>query len=108
MGHSSLTCIFTNVMQPSSSIATANGTQIWSYHKTIKDQPWWTLSPRCWIPRFSLKAFLVQEKKIFKFFLPYIGMAAILFNDAEPFEQSINVTSTEGPLWNLVKIGQVV
>ena len=30
-------------------------------------------------------------------FLPYLGMAAILFNDAEPFEQSVNIPSTEGP-----------
>ena len=35
-------------------------------------------------------------------------MAAILFNDAEPFEQNVNILSTEGPMWNLVKIGQVV
>ena len=32
------------------------------------------------IPRFSLKAFLVLEKNILNFFLPYMGMAAILFN----------------------------
>ena len=31
-------------------------------------------------------------------------MAAILFNDVEPFEQIINIPLTEGPLWNLVKI----
>ena len=37
-----------------------------------------------------------------------MGIAAILFNDAEPFEQSVNIPSTEGPMWNLVKIGQVV
>ena len=37
-----------------------------------------------------------------------MGMAAILFNDAEPFEQSVNIPSTEGPVWYLVKIGQVV
>ena len=37
-----------------------------------------------------------------------MGMAAILFNDAEPFEQSVTIPSTEGPMWNLVKIGQVV
>ena len=35
-------------------------------------------------------------------------MAAILFNDAEQFKQSINTPSTEGRTWNLVKIGQVV
>ena len=37
-----------------------------------------------------------------------MGMAAILFNDAEPFEQSVNIPSTEDPMWNLVNIGQVV
>ena len=37
-----------------------------------------------------------------------MGIAAILFNGAEPFEQIFNVTSTEGPMWNLVKIGQLV
>ena len=35
-----------------------------------------------------------------------MGMAAILFNNAEPFEQSVNIPSTEGPMWNLVKISQ--
>ena len=37
-----------------------------------------------------------------------MGMTAILFNDAELLEQSVNILSTEGPMWNLVKIGQVV
>ena len=37
-----------------------------------------------------------------------MGMAAILFSDAEPFEQSVNIPSTEGPIRNRVKIGQVV
>ena len=37
-----------------------------------------------------------------------MGMAAILFSDAEPFEQSVNIPSTEDPIWNLVKVGQVV
>ena len=36
-----------------------------------------------------------------------MGMAAILFNSAEPFEQIVNIPSTEGPMWNL-KIGQAV
>ena len=35
-------------------------------------------------------------------------MVAILFNGLEPFEQTVNISSTEGPMWNLVKIGQVV
>ena len=33
---------------------------------------------------------------------------AILFNGAEPFKQIANTPSTEGPMWNLVKIGQAV
>ena len=32
-----------------------------------------------------------------------MGMAAILFNDAEPFEQIV-----EDPMWYLLKIDQVV
>ena len=37
-----------------------------------------------------------------------MGMAAILFNDAEPFEQIGNTLSTDCPMWNLVRIAQVV
>ena len=29
-------------------------------------------------------------------FLPYMGMVAILFNDAEPFQQTDNTPSTKG------------
>ena len=36
--------------------------------------------------------------------LPYMGMAAILFIGAEPFDQIVNILSTEGPMWNLIKI----
>ena len=31
-----------------------------------------------------------------------------VFNSVEPFEQTFNIPSTEGSMWNLVKIGQVV
>ena len=37
-----------------------------------------------------------------------MGMAATLFSGAEPFEQVVNIPSTGGPMWNLVKIGQTV
>ena len=37
-----------------------------------------------------------------------MGMAATLLNDAEPFEQSVTTSLTEGPMWNLAKTGQVV
>ena len=33
---------------------------------------------------------------------------AILFNGVEPFQQTLNIPSTEGSMWNLVKIGQAV
>ena len=37
-----------------------------------------------------------------------MGRVAILFNSVEPFEQTLNIPSTEGSMWNLVKTGQVV
>ena len=37
-----------------------------------------------------------------------MGIAAILFNGAEPFEQCVNTLSTESPMWNLVKIARAV
>ena len=37
-----------------------------------------------------------------------MGMVAILFNSAEPFEKVDNTLSTESPMWNLVKTGQTV
>ena len=35
-----------------------------------------------------------------------MSMADILFNGAEPFEQNCNTLSTEGSMWNLVKIAR--
>ena len=35
-------------------------------------------------------------------------MAGIFFNDSELFEQTDNMPSTKGLMWNLVKIGQTV
>ena len=72
------------------------------------DYTWRTLSLKCYIPRFSLEAFLVRKKNIFRCFLPDMSMKAILFNDAEWFEQINNMPSTEGPKCNLLKIGQAV
>ena len=37
-----------------------------------------------------------------------MGMAATLFNGAEPFEQIVNTLSKESSMWNLVKIAQTV
>ena len=39
MDHNSLTCIFANAMEQSSSIATATGTQICPYHKKVRGHP---------------------------------------------------------------------
>ena len=44
------------------------------------------------------QSFLSTGEEDFYVFLPYMGMAAILFNDAEPFEQSVNIPLTEGPM----------
>ena len=37
-----------------------------------------------------------------------MGMVAILFNRAEPFELIVSTLSRKGPIWNLVKIAQTV
>ena len=37
-----------------------------------------------------------------------MGIAAIMFNGLEQFELIFNTPSTEGLLWNVVKIGQAV
>ena len=37
-----------------------------------------------------------------------MGMAAILFKGAEPFEQIVNILSTEDSMWNLVKTVEAV
>ena len=37
-----------------------------------------------------------------------MDMAAILFNGAETFEQIGKTLSTEGPIWNLMKIAKEV
>ena len=50
----------------------------------------------------SAEAFLVHEK-IFRCFLSYMGMMAILFNDVEQID---NMPSTEGPKCNLVYIAR--
>ena len=44
------------------------------------------------------KAFLVLEKKIFSV-LSYIGMAAVLFVGAEPFEYIGNIILTDVKIW---------
>ena len=110
MGHNLLTCIFANAMQQSSSIATATGTQIWPYQKTVKGHPSLIILTNL----IDLESTKIQPQSFlssgedFKEVLLHMGTATILFNDAEPFEQSLNIHSTEDPMCNLVKIGQVV
>ena len=58
--------------------------------------------------KVNLKAFLGFGEEDFKCFLPYMGMVAILFNGAEPFEQIANTPLTECPVWNQVKIYHAV
>ena len=42
------------------------------------------------------QSFLGSGEEDFEVFLPYMGMAAIVFNGAEPFEKIGNTLSTEG------------
>ena len=44
------------------------------------------------------QSFLDSEEEVVLSVLPYMGMAAILFKGAEPFEQTDNTPSTEGPM----------
>ena len=37
-----------------------------------------------------------------------MGIAAILFNGVELFEQIVNILSTDDPMWNLVKIAHEI
>ena len=41
---------------------------------------------------------LSSGEEIFKCLLPYMGMGASLFSDVKPFEEIVNITSTEGPI----------
>ena len=56
--------------------------------------------------KIQLQTFLCSGEKDIELFLPYIGMAAILFNVTDPFEQIVNTLSTGGLMWNLMKIAQ--
>ena len=50
------------------------------------------------------QSFLGSEEEEFYVFLPYLGMAAILFNNVEPSEQIVNTSSMNGRMRNLVII----
>ena len=48
--------------------------------------------------KIQSQSFLGSGEEDFFVFLPYMGMAAILFNATEPFEQTVNILSTEGTI----------
>ena len=47
--------------------------------------------------KFQPQSFLVSGEEHIKCFLPYIGIATILFNGTESFNQIVKTFSTEGP-----------
>ena len=114
-------CISADAMQHSSSIATASRTQIWPCRKKVKGHPriiiWKKKQKNNKLCRSCVPDIIYQDsasklswfkrKRFLSVFSPYMGMAAILFSGAEPFEQIV-ISLTEGPIWNLVKIGQTV
>ena len=61
------------------------------------------LSAQFLIPCFKVLSFLVLEK-IFKGFLPYMNILAILANRLEPFEQ-FSLPQCQAAKWNLVPTG---
>ena len=80
-------------MRHSSSIVTATRTEIWPSLKKVKGHPSimiWTnlvnLVSLMLYTKIQSQRFLGSGEEHFKCFLPYMGMAAILLNSAEPFE----------------------
>ena len=65
-------------------------------------------SPRCFIPSFVEIGLTVPEKKIFKGFLPYMGMAAILVTGPASCHQIFISLFLKTLIKNLVQIGKVV
>ena len=65
-------------------------------------------SPRCYIPSFVEIGLPVPEKKIFKGFLPYVGMAAILVMGPASCHQIFISLYLKAFIQNLDKIGKVV
>ena len=64
-------------------------------------------SPRCYIPSFVEIGLPVPEKKIFKGFLPYVGMAAILIMRPASCHQIFISLYLKAFIKNLVQIGKV-
>ena len=65
-------------------------------------------SPKCYIPSFLEISLPVPEKKIFKGFLPYVGMAAILVIGPASCHQIFISLYLKAFIKNLVQIGKVV
>ena len=65
-------------------------------------------SPRCYILSFVEIGPPVPEKKIFKGFLPYVGMAAILVMGPPSCHQTFISLYLKAFIQNLVQIGKVV
>ena len=65
-------------------------------------------SPRCYKPSFVEIVLLVPEKKIFKWFLPYVGMAAILVMGPASRHQVFIFLYLKAFIQNLDQIGNVV
>ena len=90
------------------------GTQIWR-RKKVKDHSsviiWTTLhrpESQCYV-RFSLpQVFLALEKMILKCFFHHIWTWRQSCLMVELFEQFVSILPNEGPMWNLVKLGQAV
>ena len=65
-------------------------------------------SPRCYIPSFVEIGLPVPEKKIFKGFLPYVDMAAILVMGQASCHQISIFVYLKAFIKKLVQIGKVV
>ena len=65
-------------------------------------------SPRCYIPSFLEICLPDPEKKIFKGFLPYVDMAAILVMGSASCHQILISLYLKAFIKNLVQIGIVV
>ena len=91
-------------MQLFSSIATATRTQIWSHHKKVKGHSSIIISTNLVDFESLMLSTKIQPQSFYNSGEDFLGMAAILFTGTEPFEQTVNILSTEGPMWNLVKL----
>ena len=115
MDHNSLTCIFANAMQSSSSIVIATGTQILPCHKKVKGYPSLNIltnsvaleSPMLYT-KIQPQSFLStgEEKcNCFYHIWAWQSFCSIMQNHLNKVSTSLR---QKNPMWNLVKTGQVV